>query len=561
MTTAEPDAEAEAAAEARSPRGARAPAAGDRARRASPTLAGTAALARFVVRYGRVRIPVWIIAIALTILASAASVKGLYPTQADLDAAAGPMYDNAAVIALQGPTYAIDTLGGNIVFNVGGFGYVLMGLMGMFLVGRNTRADEEAGRTELLRAAVVGRNAPVTAALAVTTGALAVLGALITLSMLALGLPVAGSINYGLAMAGFGVFFAAVNAVTAQVTEHNRTAYGLAGAALAVSFVVRAVGDVGDGRLSWASPMGWAQSMKPYAGERWWPLLLLLGGATGLVAVAFGLLGRRDLGGGLLAVRPGPATAARSLTRPWGLAVRLQRGAVIAWAVGLLLGGITYGMLGDDVADLIGDNDDLADIIAQAGGNLTDSYFSTAILMLAVIAGGFTVSSALRVRSEETGGRAEPVLATALGRAPWLTSHLAVAMIGSALMVAVTGLGAGVTYALISGDGSQVARLTAAALAYTPALWVLVGVAVALIGLAPRAAPLAWAVFAWCALVAFLGQLLDLPQWALDLSPFQHVPAMPVADLDVVPLAALTLVAAALTAAGFAGFRRRDVGY
>jgi ABC-2 type transport system permease protein len=529
--------------------------------RRSPTLAGTAALARFVLRYGRVRIPVWIVAIAMTIFASAASVKGLYPTQADLDAAAAPMYDNAAVIALQGPTYAIDTLGGNIVFNIGGFGYVLMGLMGMFLVGRNTRADEEAGRTELLRAAVVGRNAPVTAALAVTTGALAVLGALITLSMLALGLPTPGSVAYGAAMAGFGTFFAAVNAVTAQVTEHNRTAYGLSGAALAVSFVVRAVGDVGGGTLSWASPMGWAQSMKPYAGERWWPLLLLLGGAAGLVAVAFALLGRRDLGGGLLAVRPGPPTAARWLTRPWGLAVRLQRGAVIAWGVGLLLGGIVYGTLGDDVADLIGDNDDLANIIAQSGGDLTDSYFSTAIAMLAVIAGGFTVSSVLRARSEETAGHAEPLLATALGRVPWLGSHLAVAVVGSALMTIVTGLGAGVTYALVSGDGSQVTRLTGAALAYTPALWVLAGVAVALIGWAPRAAPLAWAAFAWCALVAFLGQLLDLPRWALDLSPFEHVPSLPAADVDTVPLAVLTLVAGALTAAGLVGFRRRDAGY
>ncbi len=533
----------------------------DGARRASPTLAGTAALARFALHYGRVRIPVWIVAIALTILASAASIKGLYPTQADLDAAAAPMYDNAAVIALQGPTYGIDTLGGNAVFNIGGFGYALVGLMAMFLIGRTTRADEEAGRTELLRAAVVGRNAPVTAALVVTTAALVVLGGLITATMLALGLPVAGSVAYGAAMAGFGIFFAGVTAVAAQVTEHNRTAYGLTGAALATSFVVRAVGDVGDGRISWASPMGWAQSMRPYAGERWWPIVLLLGGAAALVGVAFALLGRRDLGGGLVAVRPGPRGAARWLTRPWGVAVRLQRGSVIAWAVGLLLGGITFGVLGNDVADLIGDSDELRDIIAQSGGDLTDSYFSTAALMLAVIAGGFTVSSGLRARNEETGGRAEPLLATALGRTPWLGSHLAVTVIGSVLMTAVIGLGVGVTYGIVSGDGSQVARLAGAAFAYAPALWVLAGLAVALTGLAPRGAAAVWAVFAWCALVAFVGQMLDLPQWALNLSPFEHVPSLPVADLDWVPLGVLTLLAGALMAVGIAGFRRRDAGY
>jgi hypothetical protein len=164
------------------------------------TLTGTWALVRFILRRDRVRLVVWIAGITLLVLSTAASVEGLYPTQADLDKAAQTANDNAALIALNAPSYALDTLGGQAVFNVGSFGYVVMALMGMFLVGRHTRADEEAGRTELLRATVLGRNAPVTAVLVVAAGAFAVLGGLITLSMLSQDLPTAGSVLYGVAM-------------------------------------------------------------------------------------------------------------------------------------------------------------------------------------------------------------------------------------------------------------------------------------------------------------------------------------------------------------------------
>ena len=227
----------------------------------------------------------------------------------------------------------------------------------MFLVGRHTRVDEEAERTELLRAVVVGRHAPSRGRPALRRVPSQIAGALITASMLALGLPVAGSVAYGLAMTGFGVVMAATTAVTAQLSAHARTAYGLAGAVLGLSYLVRAVGDVGDGRLSWASPMGWAQQVRPYAGERWWPLALLLGTAGLLPALALQLLDRRDLGRGMLAERAGPPRAARWLTRPWGLAVRLQRASVMWWAVGLAITGVAYGSLGGDVEDLIGDSE------------------------------------------------------------------------------------------------------------------------------------------------------------------------------------------------------------
>jgi ABC-2 type transport system permease protein len=523
------------------------------------TTTGVSALVRLVLRRDRVRLPIWIVSITLLVLFTAASVKGLYKTEAELVAGAAPMYGNAAVIALNGPTYAIDTYGGQMVFQVGSFGYVVVALMGMFLVGRHTRADEEDGRTELMRATVVGRNAPFTAPLVVAALAYFVLGALVTLSMLSQDLAVEGSILFGGAMGAFGMFFACLTAVTAQVTEHNRATLGLAGIALGLSYGLRSIGDVSGGALSWLSPMGWAQYTKPYAGDQWWPLLLLGAGSAGLVLLAIRLQASRDLGAGLLSTRPGPPTAAPWLGRPAGLAIRLQRASFIGWALALALTGVAYGSVAQDVADLVGDNKALADLVAQAGGSLVDSFFATSLLILALLTGGFAVAATMRLRSEETAGRAEPLLATALPRSRWALSHLLVALAGSALIALAAGLGMGLTDAVTSGSFDNVPSLIEGSLAFAPALWVLAGIAFALFGILPRAMVAAWGALGACFVIGMFGELFNLPSWVMDLSPFQHVPAIPAQDFSAQPLVVLTAIAAGLVGIGLVGFRRRDV--
>jgi len=132
-------------------------------------------------------------------------------------------------------------------------------------------------------------------------------------------------------------------------------------------------------------------------------------------------------------------------------------------------------------------------------------------------------------------------------------------MIGTVIVLAANGLGAGLADALNSGDAGQLPRLLLAALAPVPAVWVLVGVAVALFGLVPRAVGAAWGALGACSLLSLLGPLLGLPDWMLDVSPFQHVPQLPADDFTAGPLISLCLVAAALTALGMLAFRHRDL--
>ena len=110
----------------------------------------------------------------------------------------------------------------------------------------------------------------------------------------------------------------------------------------------------------------------------------------------------------------------------------------------------------------------------------------------------------------------------------------------------------------MTGDAGQLPRLFGAALAQTPAAWVLAGVALALFGLAPRATTAAWAALALCLALAELGPVLELSRTVIDVSPFAHSPQLPGGTFSAAPLT-LALIAAALGAAGLVGLRRRDI--
>lgn len=524
-------------------------------------LAGARTLVRLILRREPVRVLVWIAAIPALVLLTAAGVKGLYSSQADLDEAAAASEDNAAAIAFNGPVQALDTLGGQVAFQIGSFGLVAVALMTIFTVGRHTRAEEEAGRTELVRAMAVGRHAPAAAATAVAAAMNLVVGTLVAAGLTGLALPVGGAVLFGASFAALGLFFAAFTLVIAQISENSRVVTGVCGAVLGAAYVVRAAGDIGDGTLSWFSPIGLAQKTRPFADARWWPLFVLLACAAALLAVAGAVAVRRDLGAGLVPPRPGPPAAKPALGRPFGLALRLQRGSLIGWSAGMFLTGFAYGWVADDVEDFVGDNEALREAIAQAGvTDLTDSYLARSLLTVALIGTGFAVQAVLRLRGEESDMRAEPVLAAPVSRGRWVMGHVAVALLGSVAVSASAGLGVGLPYAATTHDLGQVPKMLGAALAYTPAMWTFVGLTAALFGAAPRAAAAAWPVLVVCVVIGLLGQVLDFPGWFMWLSPFEHLPQLPAETASAAPLAATTALAAVLTAAGLAAFRRRDVG-
>jgi ABC-2 type transport system permease protein len=426
-------------------------------------------------------------------------------------------------------------------------------------VVRHTRAEESAGRLELVGSAVVGRYAALTAALLVAGGADLVLALLVALGLIACGLPVAGSIAMGLGFASSGWIFAAIAAAWAQLVENPRAANGIAAATVGAAYLLRAAGDAGRGSLSWlswASPIGWVQRVRPFADERWWVLALAAAVAVGLAVVAHALCARRDLGAGLLPPRTGPAAASRSLGSALGLAWRLQRGTLVGWTASFVVVGGVLGGVAFSVDDLVSSSPRLQALFAALGGQtgIVDAFFAAVFSILGFVAAAYAIQATLQLRSEEEDTRAELVLAASVSRLAWATSHLVFAAIGPAIALAAAATAAGVVH----GGRNDVAHLLTAALVQLPAIWVLLGVALALLGLAPRLARASWGVLVACVLLGQLGRLLRLPSWAMDLSPFTHLP-QPGGAVRIVPLVLLAVVAAALTVAGLVGLERRDL--
>lgn len=536
--------------------------------------AGTPRLVRLALRRDRIQLPVWLVALAALQAFSASSVLGLYPTEPDLRSFAMATAASPVALATNGLVSGYSAgavLACQIVMPMS----LAACLMTTLLVVRHTRQNEETGRAELVEAAVVGRKALLTAALVVAVGANLVLALLNVALLVAAGLPLDGSVALGAAVAGAGIAFAAVAAVTAQVTDSARTANGLAGAALGVAFLLRAVGDmtgtvtedgtrVVSGWPTWLSPIGWAEQVRPYDDNAWWVLALPLVFALAVGAVGFALTEHRDVGSGLVPTRPGPARASRSLPTAVGSAWRIQRTILFWWAFGIAVLAVVYGAIADQIDDFLGEGEQVADMMEQLGGGTTDmvdAYFAAIFGIMAIAVAGYAVQALLRMRGEEAAGRLEPVLATAVSRPRWMLAHVGLVTVGIVVLQALTGAATGLAYGLVTEDvPGKVVSLTGAALVFVPAIAVVAALAVLAFGGLPAwSAGLSWGVLALCLIFGFLGSLLGLPQTVRDLSPFTHVPALPAAEVTAAPLIWLAAIALIAGAAGVALFRRRDL--
>ena len=533
-----------------------------RSRTTRDRFTGTGTLIRLNLRRERTPLSAWVLSVGVVAASTFSTIAALYPDPAERTVLAASIATNPAFMAITGPVSST-SIGAVSAWRVGAVGTSLVGLMAIFTVIRRTRADEETGRTELLASAVVGRAAPLVAAVTVAIGASLAIGLLVTLAGIGSGESAVGSAAFGVAMAGCGLVFAGVAAIAAQLAESSRTAVGIACAVLAGTYGLRAIGDVKPALswLTWLSPQGWANHVGSFGDNNFAVSALFVLATAVALGVAAWLLDRRDLGLAMFPARLGPASNSR-LHSPAALAARLQRGSLIGWLVGMAALGAVTGGVASTSSDLLTGNPQLEELMAKIGGAgaITDMLLSTMGVLAGLIVGGYAISTALRMSTEETADRVGPVLATAVSRPRWMSAHLVFVIVGPVLLLAVAGMVGGLINSLQVGDlSSGFGGAMGAMLVQVPATLVLGGLAAALFGWLPRFTSVAWVALLIALLLGQLGQLLQLPPWLMDLSPYTHIPTVPTADMRWTPVIVLTLIAAGLIAVGIAGFRRRDV--
>lgn len=533
----------------------------------SASLTGTTALAKLALRRDRIMLPAWVYVVVIGVSANAYTFARLYKTPSSRTALVASSQSNPALLFLYGRLYGT-SVGALTAWRYGVWGAMFAVLMTIFLVIRHTRADEEAGRLELIGSARVGRQAPLVSALTVAVMANVVLTVVLCAVLPLIGLPAAGSAALALAIGTCGLAFAGISAVAAQLTSGARAARGLAIGVLGAAFLARAVGDSagagGPGWLTWVLPLGWTETLRPFASERWWVLALPLAVFAAGVWLAFALAARRDHGAGLLPDRPGRPSASELLRGPFSLAWRLQWTGLAGWAAGYAVLFAVCGAAGKGIGQLVGTSSALEKEFTRLGGQaaIVNAYLSSLMLLAGLVAAAYAVSTVLRLRTEETEGRADPVLAAASGRVRWGLSHVLVAVGGSALLLAIAGVATGLGYGLRAGGaGAETARMLGAGLAELPAALVIAGVAVAAFGLLPRASTaIGWTVLGLAVALNIFGQVLQVSHWVLDVSPFTHLPRLPGGTVSPSPLLWLSVLALALVVTGLEGLRHRDIG-
>ena len=545
--------------------------------RSSLTRTGT--LMRFVFRRDRVRLSVWAGSIVLTYVYF---VVALGAMGQDALNARSTMMQTPAGVMMGGPGFGVGpgldyTLGIAMANEMILWMTLVLGLQAIMHIVRHTRAEEETSRSELIRASVVGRHAPAVAAfltLTIVQVGIAVFGALTMHAANSQAMPLTDSFGMTFGVAAAALVFGAAALVASQLTPHPRGATGISLAFLGAMYVLVTAGNLEGLRagthgsaLSWASPIGWAQQMAPFFALRVWPILLSLAATVLLLVVASILSTHRDYGAGMIADRRGRADALATLRSPFALAWRQQRTSFFAWLIGMTVMWAATGTLMPDVAamgmDGVANNALFAQIFGtdghMAAEQFTLAFMGIAGMFVALIFAAFAISTFLRLRTEESSGRLEQLLATPASRSRMLGAQLLVVGIGVtiATTAAMVGMWAGAASAGMTNPGLGDYLLTTAS--YLAAIAVYLGFAAVLFGWFPRCAQLAWLPVAYTFIVGIFGGVFNAPNWMDWFNPMHWAPAAFDGSLHLAGLIGLVVAAVALMALAFIGFRRRDI--
>jgi ABC-2 type transport system permease protein len=517
-------------------------------------LTGVGTLIRFALRRDRIRLTVWVWVLTLMMVYAPNAIKLAYPDEMQRISRVS-LLKTPTGIMLGGPMFGRNEtdLGVMMANELMLTLIVATSILAILTVIRHTRAEEERGAAELVMSSLVGRHARTWAALTVVGLMNAVLAVTMTIAMAATGFRVVDTAAMCLGVTGVAMVFGTVAAVTAQLWRQSRSATGAAMATLALAVLVRGVGDVinnSGSALSWFSPIAWAQQMRPFVELRWWPFGLLMVLTIALMATASVLEARRQYDDSTIR-SAGEHPNAPAIRGVFGLQMTLQRGHTMGWAIGLLLAGAAFGSMTKSLMDAAESNELLARVLAAQGN---DGVYTTMTQFLAAAVTAYVVTVVVRLSSDEQSGLAEPVLAGSVSRWRWLLTAVAAALVGSTVLMLCAGFGNGLGAGLTLGEPGTVVRLTAAGLAYVPAMAVVAGIAALAVAL--RHPGIGWLAVTLIVATLYLGALLRLPHWLIDASPVGRTTAP--LHVSAVALCVMVVVAVALTTVAGVIYRNRD---
>ena len=477
----------------------------------------------------------WMVPLWLFLLGRPIALHRTYPSFEERTAILSQMRDVPGGRLLFGPLPAAGSMGEFASWQDGGFLLWLVAIMAIMLTTALARRDEQDGHVEVVLGAGAGRWAPFASATAWAMGAMALTGAGLAASLVGVDAvvgetPLRGALVFGGVAIAQGWAFAGVALVASQLVRDASAARELCFTVFGVAFAVRVLADeTGAAWLRWLSPLAWRDVAGPFGADRVWALAVFALVAVALVALAALLHSRR----------------ARRLA---------------AWAFALVLTAALFGTMSGRLSDLIANTPESAALFDKMAPEMRPVVqFTTlfTVVMVALVATA-VVQRVLGLAASEEKGLSEAVLACGVPRTRALLAAVADAIGAGVVLLLVSGAALAAAMATQVSEDHAAGRALVSTLTQLPGVVAAAGIALFLVGAAPRWRSLAWVVIAWSSFVRLFGGLIDMPTWAQDLTVLGHV-ADPWGTTHWLPLAVQLGVGIACCAGGLIAYRVRDI--
>ena len=531
-------------------------------------LAGWEAYLWILLRRFRFQIVAWLAPLWLLVGVTAPSYESVYPSLATRTVLIEQMRKSLGTRLLYGYVPLPGRLGQLLQWETGTFLLVCTALMAILLTCRVLRADEDEGLVEVLRATGAGRSVPFLVPVAliwvVVVALSAGVGGILTWQTESIEeLTVSGAWALAGTICVTGWAFSAIAAVACQLGRQVGQARGLSMLVLALAFAMRVSADqISDDTdsdwLRWLTPLGWRDLVRPYTDDRFAVLPVCCTVAITVALSAMVLAARREYLDGYLPDR----SSSRRRWRVRGhmdLLGRLSWRSLIGWALASTALALLYGSVSGSIKDLLAPGSPTASWVGKmAVGSPVEQFMSLMTVVTTLLVAVAAVRRVNGLAGLERAGLVEVELAAGVSRGRVFLSQVLCALIESIVLVLVSATVLAATTATQLTDDHAVARSFVFTVSQLPGMVAAIGIAAALVGLAPRLTGLSWAAVAWSAFAQFFGGLVELKDWAKDLSVLGH-------HLDVVgtpdwkPLAVQALFGLIGITIGLAAYTRRDL--
>ena len=492
-----------------------------------------------------------------------AGYRTAYPTLADRLQFARSFGANKGIRLFYGEPHAIETVNGYTAWRVGGTLAIAAAVFGLLAAVRASRAEEDAGRTELVLAMPVRRGAASLASGTAVLASAAVLWAAEGAGFVVGGLPVGGAAYLALTTASVIWVCAGIGALASELAPNRRVALELGGAVVGVMFVLRVLADTvgGLGWVRWLTPLGWAEEMRPLTGAH--PLVLLLPACAGAVLIvgAARIAARRDIGTGVLPARDSAEPRLGMLSSPTAQALRSSRGSLTVWIAGVASLAFILGSVSKSISPADVSKSAQREIAKLGSGAITTptGYLAFVFIFFVLAVSMFMCAQISAARQVEADQQLETMLAMPVSRRRWLAGRLMIALCAAAVISLSAGLA---SWAGAQSAGAHVSlpRMLEAGANCLPTAILFLGIAVLAYAVAPRASSMiSYGLVAVAFLWQLTGSLLSVPKWLLDATPFAHVGLIPVQSFRAQAAVVMVAIGAVTAVAAIAWFERRDL--